>query len=430
MISSVICEGPDEHVENQFKWISKYTEGKTVYLPELENGETPITLPEIIQEWTLELSREYSNWFIVEARWSYDTATIYTTTSTAHFWMDFSPPSIIFFEKIIPKGPGLFDVELSAEVIDFSNVTSVILYHNGRGSWTFNSMNYKADTSLYTTTITDLTQQDNLSFFIDAVDELGNSGKTPDSWLIVDFQTKSLYETVKVPISPNELLISLFDNPGNRAYLMFTGEVLIDNISLTLVKQNNNEKIIMTPDEDVSIKTDDPLRFQRVISFNLEKQQYLLNVSVPDFPENISTLEYVWLSPIYLENFSVTNNMTHKIRTHLYQWTLNDSWNLVVDYTPTSDLVVFGEVFHTNWTYIGKFSVSDFVALSNTTYFVIIHGVLREGSYSLLITEEVPEITDLYYASASSGFSVILSLTALVLLCYHFRKKKIIDKSL
>ena len=426
VISTVICEGPDEHVENQFKWISKYTEGKTVYLPELENGESPVTLPEIIQEWTLELSREFSNWFIVEVRWSYDTETIYKTTSAAHFWMDFSPPSIIFFEKIIPKGSGLFDVELSAEVIDFSNVTSVMLYHNGHGSWNFISMEYEVETSLYTTIIRDLTQQYNLSFFIDAVDELGNSGKTPDSWLTVDFQTKSLYETVKVPISPNELLISLFDNPHNRAYLMLIGEELIDNISLTLVKQNNNEKIIITPDEDVSIKTDDPLRFQRVLSFDLEKEQYLLNISVSNFPEKISTLEYVWLSPIYLENLSVTNNMTLRIRTHLYQWTLNNTWNLVVDYTPTSDLVVFGDVFHTNWTYVGKFSVTEFVSLSNTTYFIIIHGVLREGSYSLLITEEVPEITDRYYGSATPGFSVMISLIALVLLYYHIRKKKII----
>lgn len=430
VISSVVCEGPDEHVENQFKWISKLTEGKTVYLPELENGETPITLPEIIQEWTLELSREYSNWFIVEAMWTYDLETIYTTTSRAHFWMDFSPPSIVFFEKIIPKGSGLFDVELSAEVIDFSNITSVILYHNGRGSWSFDSMNYHVKTSLYTTVLTDLTQQYNLSFFIDAVDELGNSGKTSESWLIVDFQTKSIYETVKVPISSNELLVSLFDNPNDRAYLMLIGEELIDNISLTLVKQNNKEKIIITSDEDISIKTDDPLRFQRVLLFNLEKQQYLLNISVPDFQEKISALEYVWLSPIYLKNVSVTNNMSLRIRTHLYQWTLNDTWNLVVDYTPTSDLVVFGEVFHTNWTYVGKFSVSEFVALSNTTYFVIIHGVLREGSYSLLITEEIPEITDMYYASATPGFSIMLSLTALGLLYYQFRKKKIIGKSL
>ncbi|MHA2307544.1 MAG: vWA domain-containing protein, partial [Candidatus Hodarchaeales archaeon] len=410
IISSVICEGPDEHVENQFKWISKFTEGKTVYLPELENGETPITLPELIQEWTLELSREYSNWFIVEARWSYDLATIYITTSKTHFWMDFSPPSIIFFEKIIPKGSGLFDVELSAEVIDFSEVASVILYHNGPGNWIFKSMEFEVETSLYSTTIRDLTQQYNLSFFIDAVDELGNSGKTSESWLLVDFQTKSLYEAVKVPISSNELLISLFDNPHDRAYLMFIGEELIENISLTLIKQNNSEKIIMTPDEDISIKTDDVSRFQRVLLFNLKKQQYLLNISIPEFPEKKSALEYVWLAPIYLDNTSVTNNMTQKIRTHLYQWTLNDTLNLVVDYTPTSDLVVFGEVYHTNWTFIGRFSVSEFVSLSDKTYFIIIHAVLREGSYSLLLTEEVPEITDRYYASATPSFSFILSL--------------------
>jgi hypothetical protein len=424
VISSVICEGPDEHVENQFKWISKFTEGKTVYLPELENGETPITLPELIQEWTLELSREYSNWFIVEARWSYDLATIYTTTSKAHFWMDFSPPSIIFFEKIIPKGSGLFDVELSAEVIDFSEVASVILYHNGPGNWIFKSMEFEAETSLYSTTIRDLTQQYNLSFFIDAVDELGNSGKTSESWLLVEIQIKSLYETVKVPISPNELLISLFDSSTDFVYLIFTGKELIENITPTLVKQIENEEIIVVPNKDFLVVTDDPDRFQRVLLFNLDENQYLLNISVPNFADKVSTLEYVWLSPIYLENQSVINNMTLNLRTHLYQWTINGTWNLLVDYTPTSDLVVFGEVFHTNWTYIGRFSVSEFVSLSNNTYFVIIHAVLREGSYSLLLTEEVPDITDMYYASATPSFSFILSLVILVLFVIIRQRKK------
>ncbi|MHA2276008.1 MAG: vWA domain-containing protein, partial [Candidatus Kariarchaeaceae archaeon] len=49
IINTVVCENPDNHVTHQFQWISEFTSGTSVFLPDLLNGETPITLPQIIQ---------------------------------------------------------------------------------------------------------------------------------------------------------------------------------------------------------------------------------------------------------------------------------------------------------------------------------------------------------------------------------------------
>lgn len=422
-ISTVICHGSDENTENQFFWISKYTEGKTVFLLELENGENPITLPELIQEWTLELSRESSSWFIVKTNWIFSNVE-YSTEGMAHFWMDFSSPSIISYEKIIPKSSGLFDVSFSAEVKDFSNVSSVGLYHNGQGSWTYNSMVYDNKTSLYNFVIYDLPQDYNLSFFIEAMDELGNSGKNSDSWLIVGLQTKILSETVKIPVVPKESVYSLFNSSKGNNYLFFIGERWIENISIILERINTNQDEICIPNQDILIQTEDPQRYQRVFQFDMLKEQYLLNISTPDLQNGISILEYSWLSPIHLENQSSSNSMNEKIRTHLYQWTLNDTWNLFVDYTPESDLVVFGEVYNSNWIFIGTISVTEYLELPKNTYYVIIHADLREGIYSLVLSKEIPDIIDRYYgASGAPGFSFIASIFAFGLLFVLLQKK-------
>jgi len=116
--------------------------------------------------------------------------------------------------------------------------------------------------------------------------------------------------------------------------------------------------------------------------------------------------------------------MTEKIRTHLYQWTLNDTWNLFVDYTPESDLVVFGEVYDSNWIFIGKISVTAYLELPKNTYYVIIHADLREGNYTIILSKEIPDIIDRYYgASGAPGFSFIASIFAFGLLFVLLRKK-------
>ncbi len=421
IISTVVCENPDTFVENQFQWIANYTGGKSVYLPDLEGGENPVTLPKLIQEWTLELSREYSNWFIVEATWSNENGDLLGTSERAHYWMDFSAPSVIYYDKVIAKGSGFFDVQLFAEVRDFSVISNVVIYHNAYDSWTVDLMIYDNATSLYSVSFHDLKEEYNLSFFFEATDSLGNSGVTSEFWIDVGIQSRILGEKTVVQITGGESLVSLFSSPSNMTtFLWFScPQELITDIVVDLSIQDEDKNNKIPVNNDIVTNQGETSQLSRILEFPLQKQQYLLSLTIPDYYENACQLESVWFSPLLLDNQSVTRNMTDIERTHLYQWTLNEKINLVVDYTPSSDLVVGGKVFYTNWTYIGDFSVTKALELKPGTYFVLVNAQLREGMYRLILTDLVPDIDDRYYAVASTpGFDIVSTLFPLGILVF------------
>ncbi len=431
IISTVVCENPDAFVENQFRWIANYTGGKSVYLPDLERGRDPVTLPKLIQEWTLELSREYSNWLIVEATWSNENGDLLGTITRAHYWMDFSAPSVIYYDKVIPKGSELYDVQLFAEVRDFSAISNVVIYHNAYGSWTVDVLDYDNTTSLYSVSFHNLQEGYNLSFFFEATDSLGNSGVTTEFWFDVGIQSRILGEKTVVQITGGESLVSLFSSPSNMTtFLWFScPQELITDIVVDLSIQDEDKNSKIPVSNDIVTNQGETSQFCRILEFPLQKQQYLLSLTIPKSYENVCQLESVWLSPISLDNQSVTSNMTEIERTHLYQWTLNESINLVVDYTPSSDLVVGGKVFYTNWTYIGDFSVTTALELKPGTYFVLVNAQLREGMYRLILTNLVPDIDDRYYAVASTpGFDIVSTLFSFGILFFLFilnRKRRL-----
>ncbi len=164
-------------------------------------------------------------------------------------------------------------------------------------------------------------------------------------------------------------------------------------------------------------------KWYRTLQFSLPIQSHILNITVPDTYNYTLTLEFTWLHPNSVNNNSITANMTERIKTHLYRWTVLETNYFVVDYDPSTDLVVRGYVYHLNWSYVGTFSVSDSLNISTGTYYVLIDTHLRTGEYTLLLTDEKPNITDLYYtatattryeSAGANGFQFLLILLSLL----------------
>ncbi|MFX1254161.1 MAG: VWA domain-containing protein [Promethearchaeota archaeon] len=425
IINTVVTENPGAHVEHQFQWIADYTEGESVYLPELEQAADPITLPELIQEWTLNRSREYANWLIVETTWTEGGET-FTNSENADYWLDLAAPSIIHYERVIPVGTGLYDVQIIAEVRDYSEINNVVLYHNAFGFWAVEQMEYDSSSELYVVSLHSLQEGYNLTFFIEASDVLMNSGSSPEDWIIVETLTHSLGETAVVLLNAGEEEYSLIKPSTDITSYLWVSCEPSANVTVTLSEKNNPGSVI-TPNLDVMLDLGKNDSETRLFEFSLSVDEYLLTIAAFENISESLILKYAWLTSIPLSNQSVTNTMSESVRKHMYRWTLHEEWYLFVDYTPYSDLVVYGEVFYENWTYIGKITVSESVKLQPGTYFIIIHAALRTGEYGLLLSDTPPDVNDPYYnpalATTAPGFLIIFCSLMIIFILQRKRKK-------
>lgn len=427
IINSVVTENPDQNVEDQFQWISNYTQGESVYLPEIESAADPMTLPELIQEWTLELSREFSHWITVDVYWTNIYGNEFYNTAKAHFWLDLAPPSILHFETIKSAKNGFYNVEIIAEVRDFSNITNVVIYHNAMGTWTVENMDYNTENLVYTKTLLELPLNYNLTFFIEAADINGNAGSSMKYWLLVMPSERQIGELSYLFLSSEECEETLFSPIENCEHYLW-------------IKSNNNEVFnlsVLSGTETIDILHPDEIKeldnFENGTSlllykFNMRNESYRLLISAEDNISQTLSVEYCWLKSNNLNSRSVDATMTEQIRKTLYLWDINEWGYLYIDYTPSSDLVVIGDVYFENWTYIGSITVSNSVNLTSGKYYVIIHGTLRTGNYRVIINDERPEVDDWYYSYSgtnASGFEfIIFPFVFLLLSLKSFRKRK------
>ncbi|MFX1254163.1 MAG: VWA domain-containing protein [Promethearchaeota archaeon] len=431
IINTVVTEGPDAHVEHQFQWIADYTEGESVYLPDLEHAADPITLPELIQEWTLERSREYFHWLSVNTTWSDGALALFTNSAKVSFWMDLAAPSIIHYERVIQKAGGLHDVQILAEVRDISEISNVILYHDVHGFWAVEPMLYDNSSELYVVTLPNVPVGYNLTFFIEATDVLKNSGSSPEYWMIIETLTHSLGETATALLNSGELETTLFRPLSSMSVYLWMFCEPAANIDVNLTRTTDPNSVI-TPELDIILDLGNESRKTLLFKFSLSIDDYLLTIAAPEAISESLMIKYTWLTTISLANQSVTNSMSDNIRKHLYRWTLHEEWYLFVDYTPYSDLVVYGEVFYENWTYIGNITVSNDVQLQPGNYYVLIHGVLRTGEYRLILSPDPSNIDDGYYMDAfkttnatnAPGFFLILCSLFLIALVLVKKKRK------
>jgi hypothetical protein len=423
IINTVISETADSNIDNQFKWIAKYTGGKSVYLPDMEAE--GIDLPTLIEEWTLELGREFHKQFKIIVTWEDGVGTSYMNAELAEFWLDLTFPSAIISPKISLTGVDLYSVEFLAEVTDFSPISFVTLYHNASGFLNSIFMNQVSNTSFWVGTVNDVPEGTNLTYFVTSSDILKNVGSTPTQWLIVEPPKHLIGEEITIWAEENDIILSRFNSQVSSSYhLVLSGSDNIDLLEMNLMLSGDSN--LISPSLSIFQNVSNS-NWRKIFTFNLLSGLYELNVTVPSMLGNFS-FSYVWISLENLTEEIYTGDMTEKVRVHGLEWFLTNGTYLTIQMEFGSPLVIYGEVYSDTWQYLDRFTVGESLLINqNQTYFVIVWATLRTGNFQIVLSEFAVTDTDPYYAAASpSSFGGLLSLI-IGLSCFsilHLRKKK------
>ncbi|PWI47867.1 hypothetical protein CEE45_09495 [Candidatus Heimdallarchaeota archaeon B3_Heim] len=432
IISTVICEGASQATVGQFQWIAAYTDGTSVYLPDMEiEG---INLPEIIEEWTLELGREYSKFLNLTVFWKDSSGVSYYNSQVESFWLDFTPPSAIISKTITPIGLGLFSVEFFIDVDDVSPIDSVTLFYNAYGSWESEILAPIENTSYYLFNLQDVTGGVNLSYFVKSSDILKNSAFTSVFWVIVEPKFDELGEEVSFWVEENKTIYTNIKIPSTASYyFILSGPKELDNITTQLTVLATNATIPPTQTSEVNLSSPNG---RKIFQFNLGPGDHAVTLSIPSDLENF-TASYVWVNMKQPVNNKFIGSMTDLIRVYGFEWEAINETYFSFDNQLGSPLVLIAEVYTSNWELVSTFNVGGSLKITyNETYKVLVWATKHIGEFTLQLTEETPTtFYDPYYtttataewtrsqAGSASFPDSLLSLFVLSILAIFFRKR-------
>ncbi|MFX0085763.1 MAG: VWA domain-containing protein [Candidatus Hodarchaeota archaeon] len=423
IINTVVTDNPSGIVEDQFEWISRYTGGKSVYLPELQNQ--GIDLPDIIEEWTLELGREFFYEFNFTITWEDGLGNQYRNFAIEPFWLDLTFPSITVSENVKTIGLDLYNVEILATVDDFSAISFVNLYHNAEGSWSFMSMNPLPNSTNYLAEIINIPGGYNLSYSVEASDVLRNIGKTIDFWLIVEPPKMTIGQKTTIWAEPYDQVFSRIAFENNTVhYLILSGPKDIDSIIVNIIYPGSSDQSNPTVKYTQNVSS---AVWRKIFPIEFTTGIHFLNMTIPQVQNNFS-FSYVWLTLTDMSDSPIdtfSGIMTEKIRVKGLKWlAINETYfSLVFDYQ--SPLVAIGEVYTTEWTFLGQFSATfSFLIPKNATYHIIIWATLRTGEYKVYLNTEALTTDDPYrdYYQSGIGYSSSIPILALISLLFISRR--------
>ncbi|MFX1518233.1 MAG: VWA domain-containing protein, partial [Promethearchaeota archaeon] len=409
-----IKPGVDLNLENQFNWIAAYTGGESVFLPELE--QQGVDLPALIQEWTLEMSREYYKKLNVTITWQDGTGVEYRNTKTEGFWLDFTFPSVVISEKVTPIEINVYSVEIIAEVRDISEISHVTLYHNAYGGWQVVYMTPLPNSSYYFVELTNLPGQYNLTYSIEASDIFNNVGTTSQYWLIVEPTRVVTGEKNTVWVeSGDQIVVMYLAKMPQTYYLILSGDEQINSIIVNIVYPGTEQQ-----QPPASYYFQETTTWRKIIPFTHSPADIILNMTIPSDLGDF-TFSYVWITLTEVTGENYRGVITEKIRVQGLQWNGINGSSFIVVHNASSPLVVHGEVYFSNWTYIGEFSVIESLLISkNDTYFVLVWAKVRTGEYRISAPFGPPDITDTYHAGDYASAGALWgssALTAVILTC-------------
>ncbi|NHJ46244.1 MAG: VWA domain-containing protein, partial [Asgard group archaeon] len=187
IIINSVRTGPDEILENQFTWIAEYTGGVSVNLDEMQSLPEPIDLPELIETWTLELAREYFVNLYANISWTENDPmgdVDYETQVSLYIIVDLAPPTIAVSTLVTIKDDLNYQLDVYVTPEDLSGIISAILYWTDDDldvppdpTWHFEILTDKVDNT-YLHSFTSLNEGDKISFYVIAIDSVGNLGET------------------------------------------------------------------------------------------------------------------------------------------------------------------------------------------------------------------------------------------------------------
>lgn len=422
IINTVATDNPDANVANQFGWISRFTNGESVYLPDFEAQ--GIELPDLIEKWTLELNREFFQEFKLSISWENLEQDQFSNSEISTFWLDLASPSIIVSEYVKTVGLNLYDVGILATVSDFSNISSVIIFHNGSGSLSFTPMISLPNSSYFLAEVKNMPEGTNLTYFIDASDIFNNNGKTGDMWFIVETPKRSVDEKTTIWAESNDQFCSEIEFDQNIIhYLIMSGSVDINSMIVNLLYPGSSNQqtpsIIYTQNVSSTI-------WRIIIPTVYSSGIHFLNMTIPQDKGNF-IVSFVWVTLTDMNGSSsnvFTDVMTEEIRVKGLEWSAVNRTYFSITFDYATPLVAIGEVYTTDWVYLGQFSaLSSFSISENATYYVLIWATLRTGEYSVHLGERL-ENTDPYRTklAMAPGFEVYIGILAIFCLYQLFKR--------
>ncbi|MCE7744618.1 MAG: hypothetical protein GPJ52_05730, partial [Candidatus Heimdallarchaeota archaeon] len=427
-INSVIT-GISGIVENQFNWIADYTGGECVNLEDLQTLPEPIDLPELIESWTMSLTREFFVNLYANVTWielDGGTNPSWETQVSIYIIIDLAPPSIQVSYIITEESVSDFTLDLTITPRDPSGILSASLYWTDddlntppEPTWHFVPLTTKIGDS-YVETFTGLTEGQNFSFYISALDTMSNLGITDIYNLTIQYNPKPFGTTVEfLFISDDSNKTISFDlDTQTIGYLWITSEQTLTieflplvDFNTLLVHQEGNSSIYqitaLSTNNKVSVKY-----FGDTSSSAIKVQwDYIHSVSRADINHIQWTID-------------------EEIATILIQSEVTDSdggFLSVIMYD--SQLIVRVHIFDSNWNKIGIATAAKAIALDTGSYYFWVETILRTGRFSLYIGS-TPRTTDDPYYTAVTGPSFItiiaifsLSLVIMTLLTWNRRRK-------
>ncbi|MHA2307501.1 MAG: vWA domain-containing protein [Candidatus Hodarchaeales archaeon] len=428
IINTVVSNNPDDNVEEQFGWISNFTGGKSVSLPEMQSEGTD--LPDLIEEWTLELGREFSQDFNLEITWKDGLGISYRNSAIETFWLDLAYPSVVVSENVKTTGLNQYSVEILAIVSDFSAISFVNLYYSVTGSTGVIPMNLLPNQTLYLAEIENLRSGDNLSYFIESSDVLKNVGKTKNYWMLVETPKLVIGQEMMIwAESSDQIFSEIAFTEDTMHYLILSGPKETTSLLVSIIYPGTTNQLHLGSEYSQNVTTN---KWRKFFPIEFISGSHFLNITIPEDLGNFS-FSYVWLT---LENMGnttddhFTGEMTDKIRVGGLKWygekgfyfnMFLESQTPLVTLGEQTPLVTLGEIYTTNWEFLGPFSaVSSYNITENTTYYILIWATLREGEYIVSVDSQMFVIDDPYYypadyaQSGAIGFTVYIIFLALV----------------
>jgi hypothetical protein len=429
-VNAVMTEEADGMVKEHFTYVSTETGGEMVDLRELDVG---ITLPDVIEDMTLALAREYFVDLLVSVTWTENDpieTEVHTFEDSLYLLVDLAPPSISVTTLINEESDLIYSLEISVKPLDLSDIqmTQIVwtednLETNPDPIWNLVFLTTKIDNT-YIEVFSGLIREQLFSFYVVAVDACGNLGKTDIFNLTILTVPKIFGEAIEFGF--------LEDNSTRRLYFDIDGA----QMGYLWVKTS----------EDLEVRFDYNLNFTFELLTQeenstlykvtaLETQNLFSVVFHGNYTNSTIRVRWNFLRIAFQEDFDYTIWYLHEYSNDvLLKVTLSypEEGNLSVVVRHYSPLVLKVYVFDLNWSRIGVISPANATVLSRGEYYLWAVRVIRDGEFQLYFGEDAIIDDDPYYqawggVAGLPFFSIIaifvLGLCGISLTVYRKRKK-------
>lgn len=432
VINSIMTD-PSDMVENQFTWIAEYTGGEMIDLMKLNSEEGPAKIPELIEEMTLSMIREYFinlTATISLTEFTSEGDVDYTTEEFVYIMIDFAPPSISVSTLVMEELDSSYSLLVSVTPLDFSGIMTTQII------WTDDDLSINPDPiwdlsipetvigDTYIQKFTDLVHEQKFSFYALANDNNGNTGTTEIYNLTIVNSPKDYGSTTEFAFIENNSYCRIYFvmSQSQEGYLWIRAN---DTIGLTFEDQSNFESMLVYMEGNYSIyqieKMSDMDSFLVLFSGNISTSTIKIRWNLVEVIDQSELYETSWLLDEYRTNVLIKVGLWDPDSGYL---------SLLLNQSP---LIAKAHVYHENWTKVGIATAGEALYLNkNGTYYIWVDRVIRFGEFKLYYDIYPWEDYDPYYGlgwGAATGIPygtlftfLVISIISLIL--YLTRKKR------